>query len=200
MILRIVSSVSKKWSGDFPPPFFMFVGTVCQIRVSYYICISCQLVVAVLINYNFVKRGEAMHRRSNILVTMIVAVSLVGFLTGDLWGGDYMIDHYEFGKIVVNGQDYEHDIVILPDGSIHSGPEDMHYVLLPELEQVINTPGIKILLIGTGAEGNGLLRKKLVKVVKGRGIKLEMMLTKDAVKMMNETSREGLVAMLHLNC
>jgi hypothetical protein len=136
----------------------------------------------------------------NLLVLMIVAVALIGFLVGDLRAGDYTIDHYEFGKIVVNGQDYEHDIVILPDGSIHPGPEDMHYVILPELERVINTPGIKILVIGTGAEGNGLLRKKLVKVVKGRGIKLEMMLTKDAVKMLNETSREGLVAMLHLNC
>ena len=141
-----------------------------------------------------------MHRRFNFLVMMIMAVALIGFQPGDLRAGDYKIDHYEFGKIVVNGQAYEHDIVIMSDGSIQAGPDDMHYVLLPELERVINTPGIKILLIGTGAEGSGLLRKKLAKVVKEKGIKLEMMLTKDAVKMLNETSREGLVAMLHLNC
>jgi hypothetical protein len=48
----------------------------------------------------------------------------------------------------------------------------MHYVLLEELEEVLNMLGIKTLVIGTGADGNGRLRKKLVKVIKARGIKL----------------------------
>jgi len=143
-----------------------------------------------------------MNKKFNLTVIVVVAmVVLLGFQPGSLQAaGDYTIDHYEFGKVVVNGQTYEHDIVIMPDGAISQGPEDMHYVLLPELERVINTPGIKTLVIGTGAEGNGLLRKKLVKVVKEKGIKLDMMLTEDAMKMLNGTSKEGLVAMLHLNC
>jgi hypothetical protein len=131
---------------------------------------------------------------------LIVIVVVTCSLPVSLLAGNYTIDFYEFGKIVVSGKTYESDIVILPDGSVQSGPEDMHYVLMPELEKIINTPGIKTLVIGTGAEGNGLLRKKLVKIVRSRGIELKMMLTKDAMQMLNETPKEGVIAMLHLNC
>ena len=131
---------------------------------------------------------------------LIATVVVTCFLPISLLAGNYTIDFYEFGKIVVNGKTYDSDIVILPNGSIQPGPEDMHYVLLPELEKVINTPGIETLVIGTGADGNGLLRKKLIKVVKARGIKLEMMLTPDAMKLLNESPKQGMVAMLHLNC
>lgn len=132
--------------------------------------------------------------------TLLLAVLSFCFTPVYLLAGNYTIDHYEFGKIVVNGKTYESDIVIMPDGSIQPGPEDMHYVLLEELEDIINMPGIKTLVLGTGAEGNGLLRRKLIKVVEAKGIKLQMMLTKDAMKMLNEAPKEGLVAMLHLNC
>ncbi|MEN8143090.1 MAG: MTH938/NDUFAF3 family protein [Thermodesulfobacteriota bacterium] len=109
---------------------------------------------------------------------LAMAAVLTCLLPAELLAEGYLVEHYEFGKVIVSGQVYEHDIVIMPDGAIQSGPEDMHYVLLPELEKVINTPDIKVLVIGTGADGNGLLRKKLIKVVKARGIKLEMMLTR----------------------
>ena len=132
-------------------------------------------------------------------VVMLVAV-IVCCLPIDLLAGGYTIDHYEFGKIIVSGKTYESDIVIMPDGSVRSGPDDMHYVLLDEIDDIINLPEIKILVIGTGAEGNGMLRKKLVKEVNAKGITLKMMLTEDAMKMLNGTSKEGLVAMLHLNC
>ncbi len=137
---------------------------------------------------------------SLIQLTLILAVITTCNLTIASQAGSYTIDHYEFGKVVVSGKTYESDIVIMPDGSIRPGPDDMHYVLLNELEDIINIPGIETLVIGTGAEGNGLLRKKLIKVVKSKGIRLKMMLTKDAMKMLNETPKNGLVAMLHLNC
>ena len=131
---------------------------------------------------------------------LMVIVAVTCSLPICLLAGNYTIDFYEFGKIVVNGKTYESDIVILPDGSIQPVPDDMHYVLLNEIEDIINIPGIKTLVIGTGAEGSGLLRKKLVKIVKAKGIKLKMMLTKDAMQLLNETPKEGLVVMLHLNC
>ena len=81
----------------------------------------------------------------------------------------HTIDHYEFGKTIVGDQIYEQDIVIMSDGFIWLGPEDMHSGLLPELEKVINIPGIKTLVIGTGADGNGTLWKKLIKIVRAEG-------------------------------
>ena len=134
--------------------------------------------------------------KSILMLTVAVTCSLPIFLQA----GSYTIDHYEFGKVVVSGKTYESDIVIMPDGSIQPGPDDMHYVLLEEIEGIINMPEIKTMVIGTGAEGNGELRHKLVRVVREKGIKLEMMLTEDAMKMLNETPKEGLVAILHLNC
>lgn len=135
--------------------------------------------------------------KKNILTLIVWLTCFLPILS---LADNYTIDHYEFGKIVVNGKTYESDLVIMPDGSIRPGPEDMHYVLLEELEEIINTPGIRTLVIGTGHDGNGRLRKKLVKVVEAKGIILEMMPTKDAMKMLNATPKAGLVAMLHLNC
>ena len=131
---------------------------------------------------------------------MLLALLIVMFLPKSTMAGNYTIEHYDFGEIVVDGKTYKNDIVIFPDGSIQPGPDDMHYVLLPEIEDLINTPGLKTLVVGTGMEGNGMLRKKVIKAIKDKGIKLEMMLTKDAMKMLNQMPKEGLVAMLHLNC
>ncbi|MBU0482764.1 MAG: hypothetical protein KKG47_16850 [Proteobacteria bacterium] len=136
--------------------------------------------------------------RTKSMLMMLAAA--ICFLPVVLLAGNYTIDHYEFGKIIVNGITYEKDIVIMPDGTIRPGPEDMHYVLSNELEEIINTPGIRTLVIGTGDDGNGRMRKNLIKDIKAKGIILEMMLTKDAVKMLNQTPKDGLVAMLHLNC
>ena len=143
-----------------------------------------------------------MSEMSRVLVKPVVmlAAVIVCYLPIDLLAGGYTIDHYEFGKIIVSGKTYESDIVIMPDGSVRPGPDDMHYVLLDEIDDIINMPEIKTLVIGTGAEGNGMLRKKLVKEVNAKGITLKMMLTEDAMEMLNGTSKEGLVAVLHLNC
>ena len=132
------------------------------------------------------------------IVFMIVVV--ICCLPVTLLAGDYTIDHYKPGKIIVNGERYENNIVILPDGSVESGPEDMHYVSLSEIEDIIAIPGIRTLVIGTGYDGKAILSNKLVEVVKAKGIKLKMMPTKDAMKFLNKTPKEGLVAMLHLKC
>ena len=131
-----------------------------------------------------------------LLVTLLIIFAVPNFIQA----GNYTVDHYEFGKIVINGQTYENDIVIMPDGSVQPGPEDMHYIQLDEIEDILNTPGLKTLVVGTGAEGNGMLTRKLLKAIKTKGITIEMMLTEDAMKMLNESPKDGLVAMLHLNC
>ena len=135
-------------------------------------------------------------RKALLMVAVLVSCSL----PVTVLAGDYTIDHYKPGKIVVNGQTYKNDIVILPDGTIQAAPKDMHYVLLSELENIINLPGIKTLVIGTGREGNGSLSADLVKIVEGKGIQLKMLRTKDAIKFLNDTPKAGVVAMLHLNC
>ena len=138
-------------------------------------------------------------KKAGINILVFLAITLCSSPTAS-FAGDYTIDNYEFGKIVVSGKTYESDIIILPDGSIKPGPEDIHYVLKNEIEEVMNIPGIETLVIGTGAEGNGMLRKKLLKIVKAKGITVKMMLTEDAMQWLNETPKRGLVAMLHLNC
>ncbi|MEN8134071.1 MAG: MTH938/NDUFAF3 family protein [Thermodesulfobacteriota bacterium] len=131
---------------------------------------------------------------------VLMAVVFTCYLPVTLLAEDYTIDYYKPGKISVNGERYENNIVILPDGSIEPGPDDMHYVSLSEIEDIISIPGIRTLVIGTGYDGKGTLSNKLIKVVRKKGVELKMMLTKDAMKFLNETPKEGLVAMLHLNC
>ena len=72
----------------------------------------------------------------------------------------------------------------------------MHYVLKEELEKILNIPSVD----QYQRQWQQHLEKKTIEVVKARGIELKMMLTPEAMKFINETPKDGLVAMLHLNC
>jgi hypothetical protein len=63
------------------------------------------------------------------------------------------IDHYEFGRIVVDGCQKTKDLIILPDRVVRNWwRKDGHALVLKDLADVLNElPGH--LVVGTGADG-----------------------------------------------
>lgn len=111
------------------------------------------------------------------------------------------INHYEFGKIVINENSYTKDIAIWPDGEIKTGPEDMHFMKVSDFNELFNS-GLKKLVIGTGDEGKVRLDfgRKLEKALKDKGVELIMMDTHDIVKFLNETKERNFLVFVHLTC
>ena len=64
-----------------------------------------------------------------------------------------MIDSYQFGKIVIDGQEYENDIMIHPDGRIEKWwRKEGHIVALDDLQTLLNDSP-EIMIIGAGCPG-----------------------------------------------
>jgi hypothetical protein len=63
------------------------------------------------------------------------------------------IDHYEFGRIVVDGQQERRDLIILPHRVVRSWwRQDGHALILEDLGEVVDDLP-EHLVIGTGAHG-----------------------------------------------
>ena len=63
------------------------------------------------------------------------------------------IEHYEFGRIVVDGQEERRDLIILPDRVVRNWwRQDGHALILEDLDEVVDDLP-EHLVIGTGAHG-----------------------------------------------
>jgi hypothetical protein len=63
------------------------------------------------------------------------------------------IEHYEFGRIVVDGQEERRDLIILPDRVVRNWwRQDGHALVLEDLDEVLDDLP-EHLVIGTGAHG-----------------------------------------------
>lgn len=112
-----------------------------------------------------------------------------------------IIDFYEFGRIIVNGQEYNHDLILLPEKIIYPWwRQEGHHLALVDLEEIWPEKA-DFLIIGTGAYGI----MKVKEEVKARALSLKWHLiiqpTPQAVKMYNEKIKEGrVIGAFHLTC
>ena len=144
------------------------------------------------------------------LTTKLKTVSFFVTLTVILYSGvsfsttnssEIHINHYEFGKIIINENVYKNDIAIWPDGEIKSGPEDMHDIRISDFNELFNS-GLKKLVIGSGDRGNVevYFGKKLDRELKNREIELIMMNTHDLVNYLNGIKERDFLVLVHVNC
>ena len=115
------------------------------------------------------------------------------------------ITHYSSGKMVIDGQDHNTDLTILPGGKVSYwgfDPDNNHIFSKEFIEDLI-TDKVKTIIIGTGYSGFASLNaeaNKLVEQMRAKGIQVHVMPTGDAVKLFNASSKKGLLACFHLTC
>jgi len=113
-----------------------------------------------------------------------------------------MIETDSFGKIVVNGVTYTHDIkiiqgTVIPEWRRKNG----HQVEVADVKDILKSPA-DILIFGTGAYGMMKLTSALREHLENKGIEWIEKNTSESVKIFNRLHREGIKvsAGFHLTC
>jgi hypothetical protein len=117
-----------------------------------------------------------------------------------------LIQETEFGSITVDGDVFDHDILIRLSGKVkkrkkklskqHGGTS--HTVSLAEAEHIFDD-GAERLIIGGGQYGNVELSEEAQHYFKEQGCSVELHPTPDAIRVWNEADGKT-IAMFHVTC
>lgn len=112
------------------------------------------------------------------------------------------IDSYQFGKLVIDGVEYNSDCLIV-SGAVHDNwwRKEGHSLSPEDLKMVIAAKP-SILVVGCGASGFMKVEPKTRELLQQHNIQLEALDTYKAVERFNELTRTGInvAAALHLTC
>jgi hypothetical protein len=111
------------------------------------------------------------------------------------------IEHYSFGKIVIDGQTYTSDIIVYP-GRVDTSwwRRDGHYLQAVDLGDIIMAKP-DMLIIGTGYSGVMTVPEETARFVAAKGIELRVERTGKAVELYNNAKKDkAVIAALHLTC
>jgi hypothetical protein len=110
------------------------------------------------------------------------------------------IDHYEFGRIVVDGRQETRDLIILPERVVRNWwRQDGHALVLDDLDEVLDELPSH-LVVGTGADGRMRPDPDTLQRLEARGVTVEALPTGQAVRRFGELDPARTAAALHLTC
>jgi hypothetical protein len=116
------------------------------------------------------------------------------------------IDVYRFGSITIDGQSYDHDVVIELSGEIHkrnrkiskAGFGTPHMVSLEEAKEVFER-GAERIIIGSGQDGKLTVSKEALDFFKKHKIIADVLETPQAIEKWN-TTEGNIIAIFHVTC
>ena len=112
-----------------------------------------------------------------------------------------MIDRFEFGTIVIDGQSYESDVIIFPDGTVEQWQHKDEHVLRPRDVDKIISAEPEVVIIGLGTVGNLRVRPKVEKRFQEAGIEVMAYRTNKACETYRELrNQQKVAAILHIIC
>jgi hypothetical protein len=110
------------------------------------------------------------------------------------------IDDYSFGRIVVDGEEETHDVILLPQRVIRNWWRlDGHRLVLDDLADVLDELP-ELLVVGTGAYGRLTPDPAALERLRERGIEVEALRTGEAVLRYGALDPRCTAAALHLTC
>lgn len=122
------------------------------------------------------------------------------------------IEDTSFGEITVEGEKYDHDIVVTPDEIqerkkwiTKNKHETSHKFTREEMREYlenVDTEKVEILIMGTGQYGKLSLLKETKKFLKEKGIEAIELKTPEAIELFNESNRprEKKLGIFHVTC
>jgi hypothetical protein len=110
------------------------------------------------------------------------------------------IDHYEFGRIVVDGRQETRDLIVLPGRVVPNWwRQEGHALVLDDLVEVLDELP-PYLVVGTGADGRMRPDPDTLRQLEERGVTVEALPTGQAVRRFGELDSARAAAALHLTC
>ena len=111
------------------------------------------------------------------------------------------IEHYSFGKIIIDGNTYISDVILYPDRLDSSWwREEGHYLRPTDLIDAISAKP-DIIVLGTGYSGMMVVPDETVTFIKSKGIDVHEERTGLAVELFNSLQgTKKVIAALHITC
>ena len=112
-----------------------------------------------------------------------------------------MIESYNFGKIIIDGTEYNSDIIIYKNSIDDKWwRKESHNLRIEDIEKILdNKPAI--LIIGTGCYGLMKVPLELIKYLESNNIEVIIKRTKAACDEYNTLyQKKNVVAAFHLTC
>ena len=111
-----------------------------------------------------------------------------------------IIDSYKFGKISVDGVEYEQDLIILPDKIITNWwREKGHIFSLNDCHEIISAKP-DFIVFGLGAYRVARLSKDLIGELEASGIAYAALGSKAACSIFNKKAGGNVAGAFHLTC
>jgi len=111
------------------------------------------------------------------------------------------IEHYSFGKIIIDGETFTSDVIIYP-GRIYAPwwRKEGHHLQPVDLVDIVSA-GPDMLIVGTGFSGLMRVPEETISFVASKGIEIRIERTGKAVELFNSMEKDGIIiAALHLTC
>jgi hypothetical protein len=111
-----------------------------------------------------------------------------------------------FGSITIDGQKYDHDVLIRLDGTVQKRKKKLskkfygtsHMISEAEAEFIYEN-GAQTLIIGSGQYDQVRLSTEAQAYFDGRSLTIEAMATPEAIKRWNE-AQENTIGLFHVTC
>ncbi len=112
------------------------------------------------------------------------------------------IESYDFGRIVVAGQTYTADLILLPDRVLPNWWRREGHALHPDDLKDVLEAHPQVLVVGTGYVGRMRVLPPCEAILSALGIRLIAQDTREACRTYNNLHRAGqkVAAALHLTC
>lgn len=120
-----------------------------------------------------------------------------------------MIEEYKFGRILIDGKQYQEDVEIRWTGEVLPWlKEESHLIGLEDVARAV-AAGPEIVVIGTGESGQAEVLQEVRDYLQKQGVRLVVDLTEQATKTFNIINEESLeedgrqarvVGLFHLTC
>jgi len=113
-----------------------------------------------------------------------------------------LIEHYDFGEIVVGGREYNHDIVIHPEGILSDWWRvEGHRLQLVDVRDFLSVK-VDVVIIGTGYDGVMRVDNEVIEAFKKSGAEVHVLKSRQAVRKYNEEVSKGrrVLLLIHLTC
>jgi hypothetical protein len=116
------------------------------------------------------------------------------------------IDSTEFGSITIDGETYDHDVVIRLSGKVKKRKKKLskqalgtsHIISLEEAMAVYED-GAEIFVFGTGQEGVARLSDEAAAFLSEKGCEVKAVRTPDAVNFWNN-AKGKVIGLFHITC
>ncbi len=116
------------------------------------------------------------------------------------------IDNTEFGRITINGETYEYDVIIRLSGKVEKRKKKLSkeiygtsHIISKDEAKFLFEDGCETLVVGAGQEGNLRLSPKASDYLNKKGCKVLLQRTPEAVRSFNQ-SRERKIGLMHVTC